>query len=1193
MPYVQRADLNKAIAENLRQRRRQLLDVFTKGAVICTLLFALALLAMSGVGLEQQPPIGALLVGASMVVASLLFANLLNRHHSPHFAGLLVSLCFVLALIVTEVPESMANGRSMVLYVIPIFFSSLLSWTWTSFVIAALTSATVLIIGQQSGALVANLPVVPVFIAEATLAWLYARHQEHDLAERFRAEAESRERLAFQGQLLEALPLPTCVKSCAGCYLACNQSFADLFGMSQEQIAGKTVHDLVPKEVADLQCRIDAELLAHPGARIYESAVPDARGQIHDFAIHKATFSAADGSIGGLIAVMDDISEHKRAESVLRDSEEKYRILVEHANEAICVTQEGALRFVNHKAVALSGYTAEELTSRSFLDFLYAEDRDVILADQLKRARGERTAEVDIVRFIRKDGAIRWIELTGVAIAWMGAPAMLNFVSDITERRAAEEALRESEEKYRLLVENANETISVIQGNVLRFVNARATVLTGYSPEELLSRSPNEIVHPDDRALLVSNSQKRLSGGAAMDGYVVRVVRKDGAIRWAEIAGVPITWQGAPATLNFISDITERRAAEQSLRESEEKYRLLVENANEAILVTQDGALRFVNAEGETLSGYTAAELTAKPFIEFIHPDDRHMVMDHHAKRLRGESVPDTYGFRTIRKDGAIRWLELTGLRITWQGAPATLNFITDITERRAAEEALRESEANLRLLIEGAPDAIAVHVNGLFTYLNAAALRLFGARDARELIGQQAIRRVHPDYRAAIRERLRRLNAEGGAVPLLEQRVLRLDGTVVDVEATVSRYVFRRRDAVIVFLREITDRKRLEAQFLQAQKMETVGRLAGGVAHDFNNLLTAISGNATLALEALPLAPAARGYLEQLIKASSRAAELTRQLLAFSRQQVMAFQTISLNELVLDMDKLLRRLIGEDIELATVAAANLWAVRADPAQIGQVLVNLAVNARDAMPRGGRLTIETSNAYFSADEGREPPVGAPVSGAYVLLSVCDTGEGMSEEIRAHLFEPFFTTKEVGKGTGLGLATVYGIVQQHSGQIGVESAPGQGACFRVYLPRAAEDAPLRIEPDDTPEGAPRGSETVLVAEDEETLRAFVVRALRELGYNVLAAADGEQASQISRSYQGEIHLLLTDVVMPQLGGVQLAERLRPERPGMCVLYTSGYTVDGLAQRGSPALGADLLRKPFHYAALARKVREALD
>lgn len=422
------------------------------------------------------------------------------------------------------------------------------------------------------------------------------------------------------------------------------------------------------------------------------------------------------------------------------------------------------------------------------------------------------------------------------------------------------------------------------------------------------------------------------------------------------------------------------------------------------------------------------------------------------------------------------------------------------------------------------------------------------------------------------------------------EQFAIMLAGQAAVAYENACRYDEIRRYATALE-QEVAERKRIEVQFLHAQKMESVGRLAGGVAHDFNNLLTAITGYVDLALEDLPLHIEVRSNLIEIQKATRRAADLTRQLLAFARKQIVDPQSLNVNALILDTEKLLHRLIGEDVELRTLLAADVGHIYADPGQIGQVLINLAVNARDAMPDGGRLTIETSNVTLDDDYARRHVGVAP--GPYVLLAVSDTGVGIAEELQEHLFEPFFTTKEGGRGTGLGLATCYGIVKQQGGNIWIYSEVGHGTTVKVYLPRV--DAPPVVPPA-PPRAAesPRGTETVLLAEDDTAVRALAAQVLRSQGYTVIEAAHGAEALAIALSGgAGKIDLLVTDVVMPQLGGKPLAEQMIASYPQLKILFVSGYTYNAFAPPGEFAPEVAFLQKPFAPAALVRKVREVLD
>jgi len=523
--------------------------------------------------------------------------------------------------------------------------------------------------------------------------------------------------------------------------------------------------------------------------------------------------------------------------------------------------------------------------------------------------------------------------------------------------------------------------------------------------------------------------------------------------------------------------------------------------------------------------------------------------------------------------------------------AYGSVHVLRDITDRKREEEALRRSEASHRSLILGATYGIfRCDVNGKFLAVNPALVAMLGYESEADLLAANLVHDVIRDPEEGVR--LLQQYRQKGRLDGLEAQWRRKDGTPVPVRLS-GRTVLDERGALEgyeVIAENVSERWHLEEQLRQAQKIEAVGRLAGGVAHDFNNLLTIVTGYSDLVLERLGATDAMRAYVEEIKKAGERAASLTRQLLAFGRRQTLAPRALDLNAVVANIDKMLRRLIGENIELTTVLAPELGRVKADPGQIEQVILNLAVNARDAMPQGGQLTLETANVELNEGDTRTRVSVLP--GRYVMLAVSDSGMGMDAETQAHIFEPFFTTKEEGKGTGLGLATVYGIVKQSGGHIGLYSEPNHGTTFKIYLPRLEEAAqPVEaISP-----GAPLagGSETILLVEDEEGVRDLARRILELKGYKVITASNPTEAAQVCERYEGPIHLLLTDVVMPTMSGPQLAEHVAFLRPGLKVLYISGYTDNAIVPHGILEEGVQFLQKPFTRDSLTRKVREVLD
>lgn len=562
-----------------------------------------------------------------------------------------------------------------------------------------------------------------------------------------------------------------------------------------------------------------------------------------------------------------------------------------------------------------------------------------------------------------------------------------------------------------------------------------------------------------------------------------------------------------------------------------------------------------------------------------------------HANRLQQESLDLTDRASEIRRE-AMTLEQRTAeaqevsdeLEIANQCLGSALADAEDA--RRAAENAARERQETLRLfevVLSRASIGFALLDEHLhFLSINETLASMNGFPVA-EHIGRHVLERVPRELAPKLKQVLDDVLETGRPVLGLELAATS-PGDASRVRHGIASYYpvsgdGTRPTVIGVLVEDTTARKELELQLAQSQRMEAVGRLAGGVAHDFNNLLTVIKSYSTILLEALE-GDARREDVEEIAAAADRAGALTRQLLAFSRRQMMQPRPLHLNVVVTDIEKMLRRLIGEDIALVTRLESDLWLVHADPGQIEQVVMNLAVNARDAMPDGGHLTIETANVERD-------------TGSYVMLAISDTGVGMTSEVRAHLFEPFFTTKERGKGTGLGLSTVYGIVKQSGGDIGVQADPGKGATFKIFLPRHVVDQAAQREVERTAPAAPRGTETILLVEDDPSLRVLAERILRGYGYTVLVASTGPRALTLVEAYTGEIHLVTTDVVMPEMSGTALVERLVSTVPNIRVLFMSGYTDNEVVRRGIFDRRAAFLQKPFTPDQLAFKVREVLD
>ena len=723
-----------------------------------------------------------------------------------------------------------------------------------------------------------------------------------------------------------------------------------------------------------------------------------------------------------------------------------------------------------------------------------------------------------------------------------------------------------------------------VQSLAFLAVNQAAVEHYGYSRDEFLRMTVKDIRPAEDVPELLESVARAVDGFEKGAGWRHRT--KNGTLIDVEITSHDLDWAGHSARLVSVQDITERRRAQEKLRQSQESYRLLVEQSPDAILVHRRGTMIFANSGAAALFGASSAdELLGKQHLDFVHPDDREAVkarIDDFSGDLLSVRRNET---RFLGLDGREICAEVAARSIIYQGEAATQVMFRDVSLRKRAEEELRQSEERFYKAFHAMPDPITVATasEGRYIDVNESFLRVTGYQ-REEVIGRTSMEISfweRPEDRAALLETLNK----GGSVRDFEIRFRTKSGeqrTALDSAEVVE---LAGQKCIFAIFKDITEQRKLEKQLRQAQKMEAIGQLSGGIAHDFNNLLSVIIGYSEVLEEGLPKGDTLHKSCEQIAKAGRSAALLTRQLLAFSRQQVLEPKVLDLNSVVLHVEKMLRRLIGEHIDLATALSPNLGHVKADQGQIEQVIINLAVNARDAMPNGGKLTIETTDVDLDEAYTHKHPLHPP--GPYVLLAVSDTGVGMDAETQARIFEPFFTTKEMGKGTGLGLATVYGVVKQSGGFIWVYSEVGHGTTFKIYLPRTTEAV---AEERPAPARSLRGTETVLLVEDEEALREFTATALTQHGYTVLTAGRPDEAIAMASRHQGPIDLLLTDVIMPGMNGRALAGNLIAVRPEIRVVYMSGYT--GFSHPELVDSNIILLAKPFTREALLHKVREGL-
>ena len=812
----------------------------------------------------------------------------------------------------------------------------------------------------------------------------------------------------------------------------------------------------------------------------------------------------------------------------------------------------------------------------------------------------------------------------------------------------------ERETLLRTIVESSPECVKLLSadGILLQMNQAGLAMLDADRAEEVVGQAVVDLVVPEHQKAFRTLVRRVAAGTPGRLEFEVTTLK--GVRRWLDMQLVPLRGDGggggaADTLLGLTHDVTQRRRAE---RVQQATYRiseaaLAAENLQELLaevhrivgelMPARNFYVALYDAETELLSfpyfvDQYDQEIPAQPralrkgLTEYVLRTGEPLLATpevHEALVVRGEAqligapsldwlgVPLRVKDRTIGVVVAQTYEE--GVRYG-QSELDILTFVSAQTamaiERRRTESALRQSGERYRTFIAQSSEGVsrlefkppvsvtlsedeqvdAMYASATVAECNDAMARMYGFTEARDLAGAR-LADLHDQADPANREQMRSFIRAGYRLVDSETRERdRENRPRVFLNNVVGFVENGHLVRVWGTQRDVSEQRRLEEQFRQSQKMEAVGQLAGGIAHDFNNLLTAILGNTQLLLRDLPAGDVMRADVEEIRKASERAAALTRQLLAYSRRQMLQPEILDLNVVVGEMDRMLRRLIGEHIALVTVPAPELGRVRADPSQIEQVLVNLVVNARDAMPDGGRLTIET--AAVELDEGYAQDHLGAAPGAYAMLAVTDTGTGMDANVRAHLFEPFFTTKEVGKGTGLGLATVYGIVKQSGGHISVYTELGRGSSFKVYLPRV-HPPPRAAAPAAPRPAATHGSETVLVVEDDPAVLSLSCRALEAEGYTILCASDGTDALRIVERHGGEIHLLLTDVVMPGMSGRELAEQMAARRAGIRILYMSGYPGDAAVHQGALVRGSAFLQKPFSPDGLTRKVRETLD
>ena len=1046
-------------------------------------------------------------------------------------------------------------------------------------------------------------------------------------------ESEAKFRLLF-----ERTPISYQSLDINGNFLEVNQTWLQTLGYTRDEVIGKNFADFLHSDWADhfkenfLRFKSIGEVLG------VEFELRKKDGTLILVAFNGKIGKDTKGDFLQTHCVFSDISELRRTELALAESEERYRTIFEQAPIGIVhCALDGRFLKVNERFARIVGYPREELLRMDFKSITFPDDLPADLADIKNLLSGVSRQFSKDKRYVRKDGTVIWGHIKVLLMEDVtGWPHFfLATVSDITERKLAVQALAASERNYRSIFEQAAVGIvnCSLDGRYLR-VNPVFAKVIGYSEEELLQMDFRAITHPDDIPADLAAMDRLLSGDISRFSLDKRYICKDGSIVWGSLStSLIVDENGIPALcLGIVQNIQKRKMMEEALRESEDRLRFALEGANDGLwdanLLTGDA---YFSRRSYEILGYSGDEMAGvfQKWIDLVHPDDFASTWQRLVAHFQKQTPLMRVEHRMRMKNGDWKWLLTRGKVVKWSEDGRALRMVgtnTDISENKKIED------AQLFLLKGGRSTSgedlfqtlaryLAEHLQMDFVCINRLAednlsvrtlafyldghfqdTMTYTLQDAPcgDVIGKTVysctanVCQHYPDD-AMLQEigaesyvGATLWNSQGKAIGLISTISRKplvshhLPESIVKLVAIRAAGELERREAE-------AEKANLQAQLMQAQKMESVGRLAGGVAHDFNNMLGVILGHAEMAKEEIEPSGPLFEDLSEIIKAAQRSADLTRQLLAFARKQTVSPKVLDLNETVSGLLKMLQRLIGENIDLAWLPGERVWQVKIDPAQVDQILANLAVNARDAIEGVGKITIETDSVELDKDYCTDHMGCIP--GSYVMLSVSDDGSGMNKDVQEHIFEPFFTTKEVGKGTGLGLATIYGIVKQNGGYIDVHSQADQGTTFRIYLPRYLGKA-LANDRENTVVPIQQGQETILLVEDEPSILLLGKRMLESMGYRVLTAGTPGEALWQAEQNSGEIHLLITDVVMPEMNGRDLAKRLLSLYPDLKRLFMSGYTANVIAHHGVLDEGVHFIQKPFSKTELSIKVRDVL-
>ena len=887
-------------------------------------------------------------------------------------------------------------------------------------------------------------------------------------------------------------------------------------------------------------------------------------------------------------ALEEETNKRKQAEEALRESEDKYRALIENANEAILVAQGGVFVFSNPKGEELYGRSKEELASKHLTHFIHEEDRELVRDRHERRLKGEDLPQIYPFRIIHKKGQIKWIELSVVTFNWEKKPATLCFMADITERKRAEEDLRTSEERFRNMIEGSIQGILIHRNHKPLFVNEAWASMHGCTPEEILKmESVAPLMSPKDQARMVEYKNTRMRGEDAPRSYDYQAVRKDGSLIWLENRVTIVQWDGKPAIQTIIVDITERKRAEKKIQE---QYRFLktLFDAMPFPFYLKDINAKYLGCSPSyaEIIGVNTEEVVGKR-AEDIFSDDIAAIHNQADQDLFQNPGTQVYEYRLKYADGSLH--DIIVSKATYYDDNGNLTglvgFYTDITDHKQAEEALLSEKLLAEEYINSLPGLFYVFDEQRFVRWNREWKRITGYSDE-ELAARYGTDFFEGKDRTLIEERMLKVFREGSSEA--EAELVTKDGRRIPYYFTGLRREFNGKDHLVGLGMDITERKRLEAQLQQAHRMEAIGTLAGGIAHDFNNILSAIMGFTELAIDDVAKGTPLEDNLQEVYTAGKRARDLVKQILAFARQADQEKKPIQLDTIAVEALKLIRSTSPTTIEIKQNIKSNSL-IMGNSTQIHQLFMNLCTNAVQAMEdTGGILEVGVKDAEL--DSKSSLTQFDLKHGTYLKVTVSDTGPGIAADIIDSIFEPYFTTKGVGKGTGMGLAMVHGIVETYGGKITVDSEVGKGTVFTIYLPITKKREAYRPYDD---EKLPSGTERILFVDDELPIAKMGSQILERLGYQVTVRTSSVEALELFRSKPNDFDLVITDMTMPNMTGDELAKELIVLRSDIPVILCTGYSKKINSEMATGIGVREFAYKPLVTADLAETIRKVLD